>query len=192
MSNKILDFEQLTDNKWINLFWVKGENIKGKIVDWIFCSRKKNPMEDTKTDAVVIIPIIDTVEGKKVILIKEWRWPINDFEYGFPAGLIEDGLSVEETVAKELKEETGLDSVKMTAASNPIYSSAGLSDESCIMVFVEADGKISYKHQEDTEEIEGMALGVDEITQILGDPSRKIGAKAWGILYYYSKLGRIE
>jgi len=188
MKRKILDFEQLTDNKWINLFWIKGENIKGKIVDWIFCSRKKNPMEDTSTDAVVIVPVIDTVDGKRLVMIKEYRWPINDFEYGFPAGLIEDGLSIEETVSKELKEETGLNLVRITRVSNPIYSSPGFTDESCVIVFVEVDGNISAEYQEATEEIEVLVVNVDEMTQMLEDPSKKIGAKAWGILYYYSQL----
>ena len=192
MERKILEIKKITDNKWVNLFTLKAQNVKGKIVNWIFASRKEDPINDKSIDAVVIIPIIDTVEGKKVVVIKEYRWSIGDFEYGFPAGLVEDGLSVEETVSKELKEETGLDLVKMTAASNPVFSSPGLSDEACVMVFVEAGGKISQEYQEAAEDIEVLVLGVDEITQMLGDPDKKIGAKAWGILYYYSKLGRIE
>jgi len=192
MERKIIEFEKMSHHRWINLFRIKAQNAKGKIVNWMFASRKEDPINDKSVDAVVIVPIIDTVEGKKLVLIKEYRWSIGDVEYGFPAGLIDPGHTVKSTVAKELKEETGLDLVKMTAASNPIYSSPGLSDEACVVVFVEVEGKISTKHQEDSEEIEVLVVGVDEITQMLGDPSKKIGAKAWGILYYYSKIGRIE
>ena len=192
MERKILSIKKITDSKWVNLFDVEVQNSKGHRAKWTFASRKENPAEDKSVDAVVIIPTIDTEDGRKLVLIKEFRWTINDFEYGFPAGLVEDGLSVEETVAKELKEETGLDLKKMYAASNPVYSSPGLSDEACVMVFVEAEGRISTKNQEAGEDIEILVVGVDEITQMLGDPDKKIGAKAWGILYYYSKIGRIE
>lgn len=192
MEREILEFEKLTDFKWINLFRIKSRNRKGHVTDWILASRKKDPENDKSVDAVVIVPIIDTVEGKKLVVIKEYRVAIRDFEYGFPAGLIEEKETLESTIGKELKEETGLDLIKMKAASNPIYSSPGLSDESCVVVFVEVDGKISTAHQEYAEDIEVLVMGVDEITQMLGDPSKKIGAKAWGIFYYYSKIGRIE
>ncbi len=192
MKRKILEFEKITDNKWINLFRIKSQNAKGHISNWIFASRKKDPLNDKSVDAVVIIPVINTVEGKKLIVIKEYRVAIGDVEYGFPAGLIDKGHTVESTVVKELKEETGLDLVRMTAASNPIYSSPGLSDEACVVVFVEVEGKISKKYQEAGEDIEVLAMGVEEITQMLGDPSKKIGAKAWGVFYYYSKIGKIE
>lgn len=192
MGRKILEFKKITDNKWINLFSIKVQNAKGHIANWIFASRKEDPINDKSVDAVVIVPIIDTVEGKKLIVIKEYRWAIGGIEYGFPAGLIDEGWTIKSTVIKELKEETGLDLVEMTAASNPIYSSPGLTDESCVLVFAEVDGKISKKYQEPGEDIEVLAMGVEEITQMLGDPSKKIGAKAWGVFYYYSKIGRIE
>lgn len=192
MERKTIECKKITDNRWINLFAIKARNAKGKIVHWTFASRKEDPLNDKSIDAVVIIPTIDTVEGKKLVMIKEYRIAIGDFEYGFPAGLIEGKETLESTVKKELKEETGLDLVRMTAASNPVYSSPGLSDECCAVVFVEVEGKISAAYQEAAEDIEVLVVGVDEITQMLGDPSKKIGAKAWGILYYYSKIGRIE
>ena len=192
MQRKINNVKKLTDYKWLNLFEVEVQNIKDYSTKWIFASRKEDPINDKSVDAVVIVPIIDTVEGKKIVLIKEYRPAIGDVEYGFPAGLIEKNDTVESTVAKELKEETGLDLVKMIAASNSVYSSPGLSDEACVIVFAKVDGRISKEYQEKAEDIEILVFGVDEITQILGDPSKKIGTKAWGILYYYSKIGKIE
>jgi ADP-ribose pyrophosphatase len=192
MNRQIFDIKKITHNKWLNLFSIKVQNSKGCISDWIFASRKDNPIKDTSTDAVIIVPIINTLEGKKLIVIKEYRWAINDFEYGFPAGLIEPNASVIDTVIKELKEETGLNIISITDSSYPVYSSPGLSDESCTIIFVQAEGEITKQYQEVGEDIEVLEMGVNDLFNLIRDPTKKVGAKAWGIFYYYTKIGRIE
>ena len=191
MKQKIIKTVQLTSEKWINLFHVTYRNSKDKICNWIFASRKKDPFEDKSIDAVVIVATIDTPEGRKLVMTKEYRAPISDYEYGFPAGLIDPGMTMEETVRKELKEETGLDLVKIVEKSNNIVSSAGMSDESVVMFFVEAEGKLSKEYQEDVEDIEVFLYNVDQIKELLAS-DKKVGAKGWGVLYYYSKIGKIE
>lgn len=208
MKQKILKTSQLTDNKWINLFHVGYRNSKDKLCDWIFASRKKDPYKDNKFDAVVIVATVDTPEGRRVVVTKEYRAPIDDYEYGFPAGLIDPGMTVEETAEKELKEETGLDMVKITDYSNQVVSSAGLSDESVIIVFVEAKGEISSKYQEDTEDIKAFLYDIKDVRDLLSNRfvydvystenslayrnSKKVGSKAWGVLYHYEKIGKID
>jgi ADP-ribose pyrophosphatase len=192
LKQEILKTAKITDYKWLNLFKVAYKNSKGKLCNWIFASRKENPFEDKNLDAVVIVAIVDTPEGKKIVITKEYRAPINDYEYGFPAGLIDPGMTVDETVEKELKEETGLDLVKINGHSNKVVSSAGLSDETVVMVFVEAKGELSTKYQEDTEDIEVFLYDINDVLELLIDNNRKVGAKGWGILYHYGKMGRIE
>ena len=191
MKQKIINTEQLTDEKWINLFRVTYLNSKDKVCGWIFASRKKSPFGDKKPDAVVIVATVDTPAGRKLVVTKEYRAPINDYEYGFPAGLIDPGMTIDKTVEKELKEETGLDLVKIIEKSNTVVSSAGLSDESVIIVFVEAEGELSEKYQEDVEDIEVFLYDINDIRGLLVS-DKKIGAKGWGVLYYYSKMGKIE
>lgn len=188
----VTSLKKLTNFKWLNLFNVKYVNAKGVKVNWVFASRKEDPFDDDSIDAVVIIPLIDTPEGRKVVIIKEYRVAIGGYEYGLPAGLIEEGHTIEETVKRELKEETGLEVKSFKNRSNKIYSSPGLSDESCVMVFVEVEGEASADFQESSEDIEVILMGIDEIRYLLNDPIKKVGAKAWGILYYYSQIGEIK
>ena len=54
--------------------------------------------------SVVILPI--TEEGK-VILEKQYRYPVGDYVLGLPAGLVEDNEKVEDCARRELEEETG-------------------------------------------------------------------------------------
>jgi ADP-ribose pyrophosphatase len=156
------------------------------------CSRKDRPVGSAeKADAVVIIATIETGEGKKLVVTKEFRVPIWDYEYGFPAGLIDDGEDVEQTVSRELKEETGLELVRIKHISSPVYSSAGLTDESCHMVLVEARGEVSNEWLEDSEDIDVLLLDVLGIEALLAS-DKKIAAKAWGLLHHYVISGKID
>jgi ADP-ribose pyrophosphatase len=156
------------------------------------CSRKQDPLRDASiADVVVIVPRIETETGAKLVVTKEFRAPLRDFEYGFPSGLIDDGETVEETVSRELKEETGLELVTINHISTPVYSSAGLTDESCHMVLVEAAGQASNEWMEDSEDIEVLFLDVEDVRDLL-ESDKKIAAKAWGLLRHYVAIGRID
>lgn len=183
---------KLTSCKWINLFEIFYSRKGRDKQSWLMCSRKDRPITDADiADAVVIIPIIKNKAGVQLVVTKEFRVPIWDYEYGFAAGLIDDGEDVEDTIKRELKEETGLDLVKINHISKPVYSSAGLSDENCYMAIVEANGQVSNQWQEPSEDIETILMDVDDIRALLQSPS-KVSAKAWGILYHYAQMGKIE
>jgi len=187
----ITEVKKLTDFKWMNLFSTKSFRKDGSVKEWIFASRKESPIQNKDPDAVVIVPIVETPGGNKLVVIKEYREPIADYEWGFPAGLIDKGMDVESTIKKELKEETGLDLVEIVSISSPVISSAGLSDESVVMAIVKAKGELSQEFLSKSEDIEPFILSVTEVHNILLS-TEKIGAKSWGLFYHYSKLGRIE
>jgi ADP-ribose pyrophosphatase len=184
------EIKKLTDCEWSNLFEVEYSR---KAVDgkWTMCSRKERPIEDAGVaDAVVIVPIIQTQEGKRLVVTKEFRVPLWDYEYGFAAGLIDDGEDIKDTVARELKEETGLQLVEIKHISRPVYSSAGLTDESCHMVLIEAKGEPTNEWQEHHEDIEVLLLDAHGVKQLL-ESDVKIAAKAWGLLYYFAQNEKI-
>ncbi len=54
--------------------------------------------------AVFIVPVLD--DGR-IVLIRSYRYPIDRWCWEVPAGALEPGLSPEEVVAKELREENG-------------------------------------------------------------------------------------
>ncbi len=182
---------KLTDSRWLNLYEAVYTDKTGRENRWIVASRKGRPIVDAdRPDAVVIVPFVDTPTGKKLVVTKEFRVPLWDYEYGFPAGLIDGDRTIEQVTAEELKQETGLDLVRINHVSSCVYSSSGMTDESCCMVFVEAKGRISDEHLEDSERIETILMDVDDIKKLL-DSGRKISAKAWGLFYHYSQTGKI-
>ncbi len=97
---------------------------------------------------------------------------------------------MEETVSRELREETGLELVRIECMSAPVFSSAGLTDESCHIALAEARGEVSDEWLEDSEDIEVLLLDVTGIRDLLAS-DKKIAAKAWGFLHHYATSGKI-
>ncbi|MFW6219687.1 MAG: NUDIX domain-containing protein [bacterium] len=173
---KIIKTESLYKTKFIELIKTQYENTKGTLCDWFYVTRP-----NTK-DIVMIAPIINHNGEDKLVMIKEYRVPIEDYEYGFPAGLVDEGETIEEAIHRELKEETGLDVLDIREITRPLYNSAGLTDESICISFVYAGGEITTKHNEDSEEIEVLLLNKSQVEDIMDDMNLKIGAKAWLIM----------
>ena len=114
-----------------------------------------------------------------MVITREYRVPLNNYEYGFPAGLIDAGESVEQATRRELKEETGLKVTRFIKTSPPIYSSAGMTDESVAMVYVECEGTPSSKANTEFELIEVLLITPAEAFRMCSDSTLRFDAKAW-------------
>jgi ADP-ribose pyrophosphatase len=181
MMIKIKGSKKLTAEKWLNLFEVRYITRTGNDRSWQIASRQNEPKCLTgnyhQPDAVVIVPI-HTVRDKMVI-IREYRVTLDGFEYGFPAGLVDEGESVEQAARRELMEETGLAVSRFLKVSPPIYSSAGMTDESVAMVYVECEGEPSNSANTESELIEILFISPREALDLLYDKSLKFDAKSW-------------
>jgi ADP-ribose pyrophosphatase len=175
------DYRKLTDEKWLNLFEVNYVTKNGEDRSWKIASRQKQPKcvsgHYDRPDAVVIVPF-HTAKNKMVI-IREYRVPLNDYEYGFPAGLVDAGESVAQATRRELMEETGLTVSRLLKSSPPLYSSAGMSDESVAMVYVECEGEPSSSTGTESERIEVLFVSPAEASALLGDATLKFDVKTW-------------
>lgn len=58
-------------------------------------------------DGVGIIAILEKESGPEIVLIKQFRPPVNKICIETPGGLLDKGETVEETAVRELREETG-------------------------------------------------------------------------------------
>jgi len=183
--------KKMTNLKWLNMFnlTVIGQN--GRESNWQMATRQKQPKCITGDfglpDAVVIVPL--HIDSDKIVITREYRVPLADCEYGFPAGLIDEGETVEEAARRELREETGLGVTRFLKIGPPIYSSAGMTDESVAMVYVECEGMSSTADNEGTEQIEVLFMSREEVSRLCRDSSLKFDAKAWLVLTQYAEHG---
>lgn len=120
----------------------------------------KNP-----PDGVVIYSLYQD----KVVLVRQYRYPIGTFVYEFPAGLVEPGENMEQAAIREMYEETGLTLTPVPCGSygRPFFTTVGMTDESCGTVFGRCSGEPTSCHEEATEEIQVVLADKEECRRIL-------------------------
>lgn len=180
MKNKVQNLETLAQTKFLSLYNANYINKAGKKKAWTIATRKSkealegqffNGKED-KVDAVVILAYHK--EERKLVAIKQFRIPINNYVYELPAGLIDNNDDIISTVKRELKEETGLDleEVIKDKIGQKLYLSPGMTDESVSLVYCTCSGKISNENLEEDEDIETILLSKEDAIKILNSGER--------------------
>jgi ADP-ribose pyrophosphatase len=190
---EITGMDLLADADWLRLFRLHYRAKSGRQRSWVMATRLPVPRcangQFDRPDAVVIAGY--HVGRSKIVVTREYRVALGNYEYGFPAGLLNAGETVAEATRRELKEETGLDVVRFIRQSPPVYSTAGMTDESVAMVYVECDGEPSTQANEESEVIEVLFASPAEAGRMCRDPELKFDAKAWLVLDQFAHSGRM-
>jgi ADP-ribose pyrophosphatase len=189
----ILGVEKLTDEKWLNLFAARFRH-DGHTGRWVFASRKPKPhAAPPRADAVIIVPtLLRRGKPTHLVAVREFRVPIGGYTYGFPAGLVEPGESVEDTARREVVEETGLSVVEVKRVTPPLYSSTGLTDEAAALVFVNVRATRKGKPQLDgSEDLEVVLWDFEAVCRMCDAPDIGMDARVWTVLYMCQQLGRL-
>ncbi|HEY7328382.1 MAG TPA: NUDIX hydrolase [Gemmataceae bacterium] len=189
---RIRKVEQITHEKWLNLYSAKFEH-NGHSGDWLYASRRHQPNTEMAADAVIVVPVLRMPnEPPRVVMVKEFRVPVGDYVFAFPAGLLDAGESFEDAARRELEEETGLEVATVHRVTQPLYSSSGLTDEAVAMVFVDAHARPETQQKlESSEDLQVVLLDFAGICQLIEDCSTRIEARAWLILHSYQILGHL-
>lgn len=191
---KVNKITTIADTEYLKLYNAEYTNKNGQIKNWTMVSRKsldviKNKFfkgADESIDAVVIVA--NHVDEDKLVIIKQFRVPINEYIYELPAGLVDDGEDFETTVKRELKEETGLDLIEIDYKKTKpkVYVSTGMTDECVSLVFCNCSGTISKDYLEPDEDIEIMLLSKEEANDLINS-DENIDIKALMAIQNYIK-----
>ncbi|MBS0263783.1 MAG: NUDIX hydrolase [Planctomycetes bacterium] len=184
----------VADLRWLKLFEVSYERPSGARGTWSLASRNATPRLDgspLSPAAVFLVPLLRTPEGTRLVMMREFRIPLGDYEYSFPAGLLDPGESVETTARRELHEETGLTVTSVRALSPAVASSAGMTDESAVIVFLECTGTPHTENCEASEDIHLLVLDFEQMCALRRTPV-KFSSKAWLITLLFETVGRLD
>lgn len=134
-------------------------------------------------DAVCIVP--QTATGE-LLLIREFRYPLNSWCIAFPAGLIDPGEDPAESIDRELREETGF--ALRRDLDEPLellpqvgYSSAGFTDETIQVAFAQVE-KVADAAPEEAELIVPFEVAIDDIPRFLSENTIPLSTRAQLIL----------
>lgn len=171
---KFKDVRRLTNSKFLNLYEMDAIATDGSDFNYYFASRRFDENIRIKTHLMdpegVAVYAVDE-SGEKLLVINQYRYPIDRYIYELPAGLIESGESVDEAAAREIKEETGLLFSPYTGGEDvlrrPYVFAQGISDEVGVFSFGTVSGQISKDSQEASERIDAFWIDRQEAKRIL-------------------------
>lgn len=166
--------QKKTDTPYLNFYEVEAIHRDGSGAPYYVASRAKT-VSDLKAvsgknhpDGVILFGVYGE-EKDKVVLIRQYRYPVGRYVYEFPAGLVEPGEDLLSAGIREMYEETGLTFTPREGGSysRPFFTTVGMTDESCGTVFGYCAGEPTNCHEEASEEIQVVIADREECRRIL-------------------------
>ncbi len=176
MSRAFVDgIRRQTDNRFLNMYEMDAVRRDGGRFSYYMATRR-NPGElmyetgKLRADGIVIYPVYRP-DPDRIVMLRQFRYPVNGYVYELPAGLIDEGEAPMDAATRELREETGLDFIPYQdydlSLQRPFIQSQGMSDECDITMFGYADGCLSSDALEADEDIEVILADKAQVRRIL-------------------------
>lgn len=186
---------KLTENPFLNLYQMEAVDRKGKDFNYYFASRNDAQHLKIRTKSIepegIVIYAATAEPEPRLVLIRQYRYPVDDYLYELPAGLIDAKETPGMAAAREMKEETGLDFVEYTGGGEfyrrPFFMGPGFTDETSAAVFGTVSGQISGALTEDTEEIQVILADKNKVEQILAKDRVSLRGAYLMMLFLHAK-----
>ncbi len=181
---KFRGVKKVTDNPFLNLYEIDAFLTSGKPFHYYFASRDDvdNIKLNTHAKSPTGMAVYAVTEElpHRLVMIRQYRYPVDEYLFELPAGIIEEGEMPEQAAIREMKEETGLAFSPYEGGEECLrkafYLVPGFSDELNSTVFGTVAGDAAKRHLEDTEDIEVLFVDKDEAKRILREEKLTIRA----------------
>ena len=189
---RIKEIRKLTDNRYLNMYEEDALFRDGSQGTYYFASRRRNidqlkaVVHDDHPDGVILYGVYGE-EKDRVVLVRQFRYPVNGYVYEFPAGLVEPGENMLQAGVREMYEETGLEFAPVRTAPG-YFTSVGMTDESCGTVFGYCSGTPTAAHQEGSEDIQVVLADREECKRILKEENVAIMC-AYMLMHFIASEG---
>ena len=182
---KFKSIEKIHSGKFITRYDIHYETESGKAITYEMISREPDvqsieEMRSHRTNAVVLVMHDESKEH--ILLCKEFRMAVGEKVVNFPAGLIDEGETVEQAAVRELREETGLTLINIEDVWKESYSAIGFANELNVVVVGTANGTIQPSDSE-REEIDAAWYSKDEVADLLKKERFAARTQAYCILW---------
>ena len=163
----------------------EGKFLRAVVFTYIDSSGKPGSWEAfERVHCEGIVALVPVTDNNEVLLVKQFRPPVQRYVIEFPAGLNDRGETLEEAAQRELLEETGYAAGEMIfLAEGPL--SSGASDEVITAFLARGLEFRGVGQRDETEEIDVLKVPIQEFYERLPELSDKghyIDLKVFGLM----------
>lgn len=162
---EFINFQKVKDGKYLKNYEITYLNKAGREKTYEIVSRRELAGIEDVGGKPSGVSIVATCQGR-LLLLHEFRMGVNRKIYNLCAGMINDGETIEECIARELYEETGLSVKQITKILPPSYAAVAISDTTTYIAFAEVEGDLE-DHTSDNEEIDAHFYSRQEVAHLL-------------------------
>jgi len=131
--------------------------------------------------------VVPVTSGGDVVLVRQWRQPLEAFTLELPSGGVDTGEEPELAVRRELFEETGYRAEKLKHLTS-VHTSTGRSTEVCHLFRCEAVRDERGPRPEPTEFIQVVEVSFQEARDMVSEGTITDAATMLGLLLAASRL----
>jgi ADP-ribose pyrophosphatase len=137
--------------------------------------------------AVAVVPVLP---GGKIVLVRQYRYPVEEVTLEVPAGKFEKGSkeSVRECLERELREETGYTAAKLEHLVD-FWPTCAFANE-VIRMYVAEDLTPGEVDPDEDEFIEKVELPLEDVLEMIADGRIKDSKTMIAVLAYARRAGR--
>ena len=180
---EFLKFEKVRDGKYLKNYELTYRNKAGREKKYEMVSRRELAgIEDVggKPSGVSIV----ATYRDKMLLLHEFRMGVNRTVYNLCAGMLEPDETIEDCIARELYEETGLKIKNIKKILPPSFAAVAISDTTTYIAFVEVEGDFE-DHTSENEQIDARFYSKEEIKQLL--ETEPFSSRAQMAAYFFAE-----
>lgn len=187
---ELISVRRKKDGNHLDYYELDYLNINNNLKTYEMVSDKKNlhigNIGENKSNSVIMLVFND--DKSKMLLTKEFRMGVNNYVYGEPAGMIDEGESIEEAADRELYEETGLKFSKILKVLNNTYTCAPITDMITTVVIGIANGKLRDDNdfESENEEIYSDWYTKEEVKALLDNKEVMFAGRAQAFAYSWA------
>lgn len=183
---EFLKLEKVKDGNYLKNYEITYRNKAGREKKYEIVSRRElSNIEDVggKPSGVSIVATCQN----RLLLLHEFRMGVNRYVYNLCAGMLEANETIQECIARELYEETGLHVKRIKKILPPSFAAVAISDTTTYIAFVEVEGNFE-DHTSENEQIDAKFYTPEEVAKLLETES--FSSRAQMAAYFFSESAR--